>query len=105
MIAALMAPIEMPATQSGSNPLLAKRLEGAGLIGTERAAALQHQHTLRALAGVVAGAGLEESIMTSDPVCTKAVAPWRQFAAASIWRGPRNASSQLGLSAVRTMQE
>ena len=47
MIAALMAPIEMPAIHSGSNPDAAQRLEGAGLIGAERTAALQDQHTLR----------------------------------------------------------
>ena len=47
MIAALMAPIEMPATHSGSKPWWHSAWIGASLIGAERAAALQHQHALR----------------------------------------------------------
>ncbi len=46
MIAALTAPIEMPATQSISMDKLLKALDHAGLKGTQRAAALQHQRDL-----------------------------------------------------------
>ena len=42
----------------------AQRLIGAGLIGAERAAALQNQHTLRLRGASLAGAGLEISVMT-----------------------------------------
>ena len=38
-----MAPIEMPATQSGCRFGLGQRLVDAGLVGAERAAALQQQ--------------------------------------------------------------
>ena len=41
-----MAPIEVPMIQSGSMPGLVQRLIDAGLVGAERAAALQHQHDL-----------------------------------------------------------
>ena len=43
MMAALMAPMETPETQSGSMPGLVQRLIDARLIGAQRAAALQHQ--------------------------------------------------------------
>ncbi len=43
MIAELIAPIETPDTQSGSMFGLVQRLVDAGLVGAERAAALQHQ--------------------------------------------------------------
>ena len=43
MSAALMAPIEMPAVQSGCSPASARRFVDACLIGAERAAALQQQ--------------------------------------------------------------
>ena len=42
MMAALTAPIEMPATQFGS-ARVAQSLVGAGLIGSERTAALQDE--------------------------------------------------------------
>ena len=38
-----MAPIEMPATQCGCEIGLGQRLIDAGLVGAERAAALQQQ--------------------------------------------------------------
>ena len=41
-----MAPIEMPATQLGMYPAMARRLVSAGLIGAKRAAALQDEHGL-----------------------------------------------------------
>ena len=44
MMAALIAPIEMPATQSGALPASASAFVDARLIGAERAAALQHEH-------------------------------------------------------------
>ena len=47
MIAALIAPIEMPATQSGADCPLGQRLVDAGLIGAERAAALEDEDGLR----------------------------------------------------------
>ena len=43
MMAALIAPIEMPATQSGWISASASACVDAGLVGAERAAALQHQ--------------------------------------------------------------
>ena len=43
MMAALIAPIEMPATQSGWMLGLGERGVDPGLVGAERAAALQHQ--------------------------------------------------------------
>jgi hypothetical protein len=43
---ALMAPIEVPMTQSGSMPASCSALVDAGLVGPERAAALQHEHDL-----------------------------------------------------------
>ena len=46
MIAALIAPMEMPATQLGRVPGLHKRLVGASLIGAERPAALKDKHGL-----------------------------------------------------------
>ena len=46
MMAALMAPIEMPATQSGSRPTSCEGLVGARLVGAERAAALQDEDEL-----------------------------------------------------------
>jgi hypothetical protein len=46
MMAALTAPIEIPATQSIIDPRSIERFEHADLIGAERAAALQHQRDL-----------------------------------------------------------
>ena len=46
MIAELTAPIETPAIQSRHLSRLRQRLVGAGLIGAERAAALQYEHGL-----------------------------------------------------------
>ena len=43
MIAELIAPMETPETQSGSTPASLHRLVHAGLIGAERAAALQNK--------------------------------------------------------------
>ena len=47
MIAALMAPIEMPDDPFRLEARATQRLKGTRLIGAERAAALQDQHTLR----------------------------------------------------------
>ena len=46
MMAALIAPIETPATHTGSRSAGAKRLVGAGLVGTKGSAALQDEHFL-----------------------------------------------------------
>ena len=46
MIAALTAPIEMPATQSGCRSGLGQGLIDPGLVGPEGAAALQQQRDL-----------------------------------------------------------
>jgi len=43
---ALMAPIDVPMIQSGSISSFVQRLIDAGLVGTQRAAALQYQHDL-----------------------------------------------------------
>ena len=54
MSAALIAPIEMPATQSGVCCHRRERLVDAGLVGAERAAALQDEDALLARRGAVA---------------------------------------------------
>ena len=43
MIAALIAPIEMPATQSGAVLRVGKRFVDSGLVASKSAAALEHQ--------------------------------------------------------------
>ena len=64
--AALIAPIEMPATQSGVSPSLGERLVHAGLVGAERAAALQHEDALLARASDRRGEGARSSSRRSS---------------------------------------
>ena len=63
-------------------PCVAQRLKGAGLVGAERAAALQHQHALR-LRGRRCGRG-DGSIHRDRRSESVECPPWPQFATASI---------------------